>query len=60
MDRWRRRGCRPDMRWRAEQWDVDFPGLIPDSPVVYQPIPVEGAALLAVIRRRGGVTVERS
>jgi glyoxylase-like metal-dependent hydrolase (beta-lactamase superfamily II) len=27
---------------RAERWDVDFPGLIPDSPVVYQPIPAEG------------------
>jgi hypothetical protein len=27
---------------RAERWDVDFPGLIPDSPVVYRPIPAEG------------------
>jgi glyoxylase-like metal-dependent hydrolase (beta-lactamase superfamily II) len=38
---------------RAELWDVDFPGLIPPSPVVYQPIPVdgfelEGQGLLAV------------
>jgi glyoxylase-like metal-dependent hydrolase (beta-lactamase superfamily II) len=38
---------------RAERWDIDFPGLIPDSPVVYQPIPddgfeLEGHRLLAV------------
>jgi glyoxylase-like metal-dependent hydrolase (beta-lactamase superfamily II) len=30
---------------RAELWDVDFPGLIPDSPVPYQPIPPEGFEL---------------
>jgi glyoxylase-like metal-dependent hydrolase (beta-lactamase superfamily II) len=30
---------------RAERWDVDFPGLIPDSPVVYRPIPPEGFEL---------------
>jgi glyoxylase-like metal-dependent hydrolase (beta-lactamase superfamily II) len=30
---------------RAARWDVDFPGLIPDSPVVYQPIPAEGFEL---------------
>src|ERR1700730_18856226 len=30
---------------RAERWDIDFPGLIPDSPVVYQPIPPEGFGL---------------
>jgi glyoxylase-like metal-dependent hydrolase (beta-lactamase superfamily II) len=30
---------------RAELWDVDFPGLIPDSPMVYQPIPAEGFEL---------------
>ncbi|MCW2654330.1 MAG: Metallo-beta-lactamase domain protein [Mycobacterium sp.] len=30
---------------RAERWDIDFPGLIPDSPVVYQPIPPEGFEL---------------
>jgi glyoxylase-like metal-dependent hydrolase (beta-lactamase superfamily II) len=30
---------------RAELWDIDFPGLIPDSPVVYQPIPAEGFEL---------------
>ncbi|BBZ23091.1 MBL fold metallo-hydrolase [Mycolicibacter hiberniae] len=38
---------------RAQLWDVDFPGLIPPSPVVYQPIPnagidLEGHRLLAV------------
>jgi glyoxylase-like metal-dependent hydrolase (beta-lactamase superfamily II) len=30
---------------RAEQWDIDFPGLIPDSPVVYQPMPAQGFEL---------------
>ena len=30
---------------RAERWDVDFPGLIPDSPVVYRPIRPEGFEL---------------
>jgi glyoxylase-like metal-dependent hydrolase (beta-lactamase superfamily II) len=30
---------------RAQLWDVDFPGLIPPSPVVYQPIPVDGITL---------------
>ena len=30
---------------RAQLWDVDFPGLIPPSPVVYQPIPVDGIEL---------------
>jgi glyoxylase-like metal-dependent hydrolase (beta-lactamase superfamily II) len=40
-------------RGRAELWDLDFPGLIPDSPVVYQPIPddgfeLEGHRLLAI------------
>ncbi|MFJ5725928.1 MBL fold metallo-hydrolase [Streptomyces sp. NPDC093149] len=38
---------------REQTWDVDFPGLIPDSPVVYQEIPaagfeLEGHRLLAV------------
>lgn len=38
---------------RAQMWDVDFPGQIPPSPVVYQPIPsggleLEGDDLLAV------------
>jgi glyoxylase-like metal-dependent hydrolase (beta-lactamase superfamily II) len=38
---------------RSEGWDIDFPGLIPPSPVVYQPIPadgfeLEGQRLLAV------------
>ena len=27
---------------RAQRWDVDFPGLIPDSPVVFEPIPAGG------------------
>lgn len=30
---------------REQMWDVDFPGLIPDSPVVYQTIPTEGFEL---------------
>jgi glyoxylase-like metal-dependent hydrolase (beta-lactamase superfamily II) len=30
---------------RAQMWDVDFPGLIPPSPVVYQPVPVDGIEL---------------
>jgi glyoxylase-like metal-dependent hydrolase (beta-lactamase superfamily II) len=30
---------------RAQLWDKDFPGLIPDSPVVYQPIPAVGFEL---------------
>ena len=30
---------------RAQLWDKDFPGLIPDSPVVYRPIPAEGFEL---------------
>jgi glyoxylase-like metal-dependent hydrolase (beta-lactamase superfamily II) len=30
---------------RAERWDLDFPGLIPDSPVIYRPIPPEGFEL---------------
>ena len=30
---------------RKQTWDVDFPGLIPDSPVVYQVIPAEGFEL---------------
>jgi glyoxylase-like metal-dependent hydrolase (beta-lactamase superfamily II) len=30
---------------RAQRWDVDFPGLIPDSPVVFEPIPAEGFKL---------------
>jgi glyoxylase-like metal-dependent hydrolase (beta-lactamase superfamily II) len=30
---------------RAQLWDVDFPGLIPPSPVVYQPVPVDGIKL---------------
>jgi glyoxylase-like metal-dependent hydrolase (beta-lactamase superfamily II) len=30
---------------RAQMWDVDFPGQIPSSPVVYQPIPSEGFEL---------------
>ncbi|MFE2543043.1 MBL fold metallo-hydrolase [Actinacidiphila glaucinigra] len=30
---------------RRTRWDVDFPGLIPDSPVVYRVVPDEGFAL---------------
>ena len=30
---------------RAQRWDVDFPGLIPDSPVVFEPMPVQGFML---------------
>ncbi len=30
---------------RAQMWDIDFPGQIPPSPVVYQPIPEYGLAL---------------
>jgi len=30
---------------RAQRWDVDFPGLIPDSPVVFEPIPAGGLML---------------
>jgi glyoxylase-like metal-dependent hydrolase (beta-lactamase superfamily II) len=30
---------------RVDLWDIDFPGLIPDSPVVYQPIPAKGFEL---------------
>ncbi|MEV7185680.1 MBL fold metallo-hydrolase [Kitasatospora sp. NPDC093102] len=38
---------------REQTWDADFPGLIPDSPVVYQVVPaagfdLEGHRLLAV------------
>ena len=30
---------------REQRWDVDFPGLIPDSPVVFETIPTGGFAL---------------
>jgi glyoxylase-like metal-dependent hydrolase (beta-lactamase superfamily II) len=30
---------------RAELWDVDFPGLIPSSPVNYRTVPVDGIEL---------------
>ncbi|MFN6543833.1 MBL fold metallo-hydrolase [Mycolicibacterium nivoides] len=30
---------------RAQMWDVDFPGQIPPSPVVYRPVPTEGLLL---------------
>ncbi|MDX2815602.1 MBL fold metallo-hydrolase [Streptomyces sp. NPDC006207] len=38
------------MRWQATEgrrtrWDVDFPGLIPDSPVVYGVVPADGFTL---------------
>jgi glyoxylase-like metal-dependent hydrolase (beta-lactamase superfamily II) len=32
-------------RERSEHWDIDFPDVIPDSPVVYQPIPAGGLEL---------------
>ena len=30
---------------RAQMWDIDFPGQIPPSPVVYQPVPSDGFEL---------------
>jgi glyoxylase-like metal-dependent hydrolase (beta-lactamase superfamily II) len=30
---------------RAQRWDIDFPGLIPESPVVFQPILTNGFTL---------------
>jgi glyoxylase-like metal-dependent hydrolase (beta-lactamase superfamily II) len=30
---------------RAQRWDIDFPGLIPESPVVFEPIPTNGFTL---------------
>jgi len=30
---------------RAQMWDVDFPGQIPPSPVVYRPVPAAGLEL---------------
>jgi glyoxylase-like metal-dependent hydrolase (beta-lactamase superfamily II) len=30
---------------RAQMWDVDFPGEIPPSPIVYRPVPAEGFEL---------------
>ncbi|MDX2702337.1 MBL fold metallo-hydrolase [Streptomyces sp. PA03-6a] len=30
---------------RRARWDVDFPGLIPDSPVVYRVVPADGFTL---------------
>jgi glyoxylase-like metal-dependent hydrolase (beta-lactamase superfamily II) len=30
---------------RTQLWDVDFPGLIPSSPVGYEPVPVDGFEL---------------
>jgi glyoxylase-like metal-dependent hydrolase (beta-lactamase superfamily II) len=30
---------------RAQMWDVDFPGQIPPSPVVYYPVPADGIKL---------------
>ncbi|MEU1205071.1 MBL fold metallo-hydrolase [Nocardia sp. NPDC005825] len=32
-------------KFREFVWDSDFPGLIPDAPLVYQPIPEEGIDL---------------
>jgi glyoxylase-like metal-dependent hydrolase (beta-lactamase superfamily II) len=30
---------------RAQRWDIDFPGMIPHSPVVFEPIPTDGFTL---------------
>jgi glyoxylase-like metal-dependent hydrolase (beta-lactamase superfamily II) len=30
---------------RAQRWDIDFPGLIPESPVVFEPMPTNGFTL---------------
>jgi len=30
---------------RAQRWDIDFPGMIPESPVVFEPIPTAGFTL---------------
>src|SRR6476646_2953146 len=37
---------------RKQLWDVDFPGLIPDSPVVYQAVPRDGLSWRAIACRR--------
>ncbi|WP_435593238.1 MBL fold metallo-hydrolase [Nocardia sp. bgisy118] len=36
---------RKNVELREYFWDSDFPGLIPDTPLVYQPIPAEGLEL---------------
>ncbi|MGV9818644.1 MBL fold metallo-hydrolase [Nocardia xishanensis] len=36
---------RKNVELREYVWDSDFPGLIPDTPLVYQPIPAEGFEL---------------
>src|SRR5246127_4518072 len=37
--------CQQATEGRAQMWDVDFPGEIPPSPVVYYPVPVDGIKL---------------
>jgi glyoxylase-like metal-dependent hydrolase (beta-lactamase superfamily II) len=39
------RVMRKNVEGREQFWDSDFPGLIPDSPLVYQPIPADGFEL---------------
>lgn len=36
---------RRNIQGREQFWDADFPGLIPDSPLVYRPIPADGFTL---------------
>ncbi|WP_405512507.1 MBL fold metallo-hydrolase [Streptomyces canus] len=36
---------RRNVEGRAQFWDADFPGLIPDTPLVYRPIPAGGFEL---------------
>ncbi|MEU1443996.1 MBL fold metallo-hydrolase [Streptomyces mirabilis] len=36
---------RRNVEGREQFWDADFPGLIPDTPLVYRPIPADGFEL---------------
>ncbi|ELP62613.1 MBL fold metallo-hydrolase [Streptomyces turgidiscabies] len=36
---------RRNVQGREQFWDADFPGLIPDSPLVYRPVPADGFEL---------------
>ncbi|MET7897303.1 MBL fold metallo-hydrolase [Streptomyces mirabilis] len=36
---------RRNIQGREQFWDADFPGLIPDSPLVYRPVPADGFTL---------------
>ncbi|MFI5800734.1 MBL fold metallo-hydrolase [Streptomyces sp. NPDC051677] len=36
---------RRNVQGREPFWDADFPGLIPDSPLVYRPVPADGFTL---------------